>query len=255
MKIVALLILSVSLVQLLASCKKQSKRIIDKHPNGQVKTEYMYVDKNDTTNYLCIVYYENGKPRYRTEVKEDSFFVGDKISYYNNGGLERIEKLFGPTKIDDSIYDCHMIHFLPNGFKSSEYSYRNNQLDGSYIEYDSLEHKYRSTYYTKERLDRWDTIFYGSGAINQLTFFTHGTDKEFEVQFKENGDSLKWVNYTEFGENGVFRKKWLQNGNIITGTYSDTLRNYVIWKWYSKDNKLQKEQVDYGKNRRFTDPE
>jgi len=239
---------------LFVGCNHATHKIIDKYQNGQVKTEYIFPDKSDTSKYTYFIYYDNGRLKYKTEII-DNMFVGDKMSYYENGNIERIEKLFEATPPYDSVYDCHITNFLATGHKSSEYSYLANKLNGVAIDYDSIGNKSRSTPYKNGKVEGWDTLFYTNGKVRSIGFAINGTLKGYEIDFKESGDTLKWFNNKEFGENGVFRKKWLSNGNILTGCFGDTLRSYVIWKWCDKNNKVIKTKIDKSGEGKYIDPE
>jgi hypothetical protein len=60
------LVFSITFLILLFGCKSPTKKVVDRYPSGQVMTEYIYVDKNDTSNYICKVYYKNGVLKHET---------------------------------------------------------------------------------------------------------------------------------------------------------------------------------------------
>ncbi len=231
-------------------CKQTNHKIIDKYPDGQTKTEYIY-DNDDTTKFTCIIYHENGNPLYKTQVV-NNMFVGEKIIYNENGIIERIEKLIRPISVYDSTYDCLITTYRPNGTKISEYKYLNDEIDGIAIDYDSLGRPAISTEYREGRIDGKKATFYAGGGIKNLIFIKNDTIRGLDIDFKENGDTLKW--FSNSGK-GQFYKKWLNNGNILTGTYGDAPGTYVIWDWFDKTNSKIKTKIDKSPIGKYIAPE
>jgi antitoxin component YwqK of YwqJK toxin-antitoxin module len=108
----------------LTACKTEFRKTIEKYPNGKVSIEYIYPDKRDTTKFTYVAYYENGDTMFKSQVKEMKF-VGQKINYFDNGKIADIETLFKPTDFDDSLYDCHIQYFSPNGKPLKSLYYKN----------------------------------------------------------------------------------------------------------------------------------
>ena len=92
-------------------------------------TENIYTNKNDTSEYVCNVYYENGVLKHETQISNNNF-IGEKKSFFENGKIERIEKLSQPTPLDVELYDCYIINYRADGTKESEYQYVNDKLTG-----------------------------------------------------------------------------------------------------------------------------
>jgi len=246
--------LPIFLLLLFTGCKQAANKIIDTYSNGQTKTEYIYPDKSDTSKYTCNVYYETGKLKHKTEVV-NGMFVGDKISYHANGVVERIERLSQPTALNDARYDCHITNYRPDGTKESEYNYVKDKVNGLATDYDSSGVITRTTDYIDGKMNGKETLYFTNGKIKSIAFVKNDTLRGYHIDFKENGDTLKWFNNGEYGVNGMFQKKWLDNGQVLTGNYGDTLRSYVIWNWFDKDNKKIKTKVDKSKNEQYIEPE
>lgn len=247
------------LIILLFSCQQSSTKIIDRYPNGQIKTEHTYLNKNDTSNYDYKDYYENGQLKYETTIR-DNKFVGEKKIYYIAGGIERIERLYHPTPMEDEIYDCYIMNFYENGNKENEYEYINDKLSGIAIEYDSAGHKTRTAEYIDGKINGTETIYYPNGKIKSLVECRNDSAYGFRYEFSETGDTLNASTHYGQSENGIFYKKWLVNGQILTGTYGDNEKSFVIWKWYDKKRNLTKTLVDNGtptdsSTKRFTSPD
>ena len=242
------------LLIVILGCKEPTQKVIDRYPNGQTMTEYFYPNKGDTLNYTCKVYYESGKLKHETQISYN-MFVGEKKTYFENGKLERVEKLTRPTPLDDSTYDCYIINFRHDGTKKSEYQYVNNELNGLSIDYDSVGKKVRSAEYTNGKMNGKETLYYPSGKIKGIAYVKNDTLRGFHFHFKENGDTLKWFHNGEFGFNGVFYKKWLDNGLTLTGHHGDSSRSFVIWKWWDKYHNMVKSKIARSENEEYPTPE
>jgi antitoxin component YwqK of YwqJK toxin-antitoxin module len=208
-------------------------------------TEYIYPDKNDTSNYVCKVYYENGQLKHETKIEGDKF-VGEKKSFFENGKRDRIEKLFQPTPLDAELYDCYIIDYRPNGTKRSEYQYRNDKLNGLVIDYDSFGRKARTLEYSDGKLNGKEIHYFPSGKTKSFIECRNDSAYGFEYEFSENGDTLIANMHYGQSDKGVFYKKWLSNDRLLTGSYGDSDRNFVVWKWYDKKRNQIKSLLDKG---------
>jgi antitoxin component YwqK of YwqJK toxin-antitoxin module len=216
--------------------------------------EYFYPDKKDTSSYTCKVYYESGKLKHETQVASN-MFIGEKKTFFENGNIKRIEKLNQSTLLDATVYDCHITNFRIDGTKESEYQYLNDKITGLTIDYDSTGNKTRTAEYVNGKMNGKETLYFPSGGIKSIAFVKNDTLKGFDIDFKDNGDTLKWFHNGEYGFNGIFYKKWLDNGLILTGQYGDRLRSYVTWKWRDKTNNVVKSKIDKSKNDEYVAPE
>lgn len=233
------------LVILFIGCKQTAKRIIDKYPNGQTMTEYIYADKSDTSNYLCRVYYENGRLKHETTISNNEF-VGEKKSFYENGNLERVEKLYQPTPLNAEIYDCYIVNYRTDGSKESEYQYRKDKLNGLAIDYDSTGRKARTAEYVNGKMNGKEIIYYPNGKMKSIVECRNDSAYGYEYEFNEYGDTLTANIHYGKSDYGVFYKKWLTNGRLLTGSYGDSNRNIIIWNWYDKTKTLIKSVTDKG---------
>ena len=108
----------------LTACKTEFRKTVEKYPNGKINVEYIFPDKRDTTKFTYIAYYENGDTMFKSQVRH-MMFVGQKINYFNNGKVADIETLFKPVAFNDSLYDCHIQYFSPNGKSLKSLYYKN----------------------------------------------------------------------------------------------------------------------------------
>lgn len=209
-------------------------------------TEYFYIDKKDTSNYICKVYYESGTLKHETQISNNNF-IGEKKSFFENGKIERIEKLSQPTPLDAELYDCYMINYRPNGKKESEYQYIDDKLNGLAKDYDSLGNITRTTEYIDGKVNGLSILYHSNGKIRSLAHCRNDSALGYEYEFSETGDTLRArIHYGLSDENGVSLKKWLTNGRILTRSYGDSNRSFLIWKWYDKKGRLIKSLVDKG---------
>lgn len=217
----------------MAGCKQSAKKIIDTYPGGQTMTEYIYPDKSDTSNYVCKVYFESGILKHETQIS-NNLYIGEKKSFYENGRIERIEKLYQPTPLTAEIYDCHITNYHRSGAKESEYQYRNDSLSGLATDYDSAGRKVRTAEYVDGKMNGREIFYYPNGRIKSIMAYRNDSAYGYEYRFNEVGDTLTAAIQQGESDNDVFYKKWLSDGRLLTGSYGDSDRSFVIWKWYDK---------------------
>jgi antitoxin component YwqK of YwqJK toxin-antitoxin module len=235
-------------------CKESTQKVVGRYPSGQIMTEYFYPNKTDTSSYTCKVYYENGRLKHETQIASN-MFIGEKKTFFENGKLQRIEKLSRPTPLDATKYDCYITNFRPDRTKESEYQYVNDKINGLVIDYDSKGRKARTAEYMDGKINGKETLYFPTGNIKSIAFVKNDTLRGFDIDFKESGDTLKWFHSGEYGLNGMFYKKWLDNGLVLTGNYGDTIRSYVVWNWWDKTNKKVKSKIAKSKNEEYVAPE
>jgi len=241
------------LLFLFGGCKLKSRKVVEAYNNGKPKIEHIYPNKNDTTTYTYQVYYRDGKLMYTGKVIKGKY-VDEKKAYYPDGKIERIEKLFYPVTLNDSLYDCQVFNYWNNGLIESSYTYKNNKLNGTEFDYDSLGRLVRTDDYINGKLDGKEIHFFPSGKVRELEYVKNDSAYGFAYDFNEAGDTTSAIVHYGFSIKGVFCKRWLQKNLIQTGSYGDSKRSFVIWKWINKDNRVIKKLVDHGKNGVYTPP-
>src|SRR5690349_15458899 len=92
----------ISIFYFLQGCRSNYQRVVEVYPNGAAKTIYLYTDKNDTTKYVYQAYYNNGQLMFSSKVVNNKF-TEEKINYFENGQIERLENLNHPVSFDDSL--------------------------------------------------------------------------------------------------------------------------------------------------------
>jgi antitoxin component YwqK of YwqJK toxin-antitoxin module len=116
------------------------------------------------------------------------------------------------------------------GAKESEYQYVNNKLSGLAKDYDSLGSIVRTTEYFDGKVNGLSILYHPNGKIKSLAHCKNDSAYGYEYEFSETGDTLRANIHYGLSDNGTFSKKWLSDGRILTGSYGDSNRNFVIWK-------------------------
>lgn len=223
------------------------------YSNGKIKTEYVYPDKSDSLNYTIYEYFENGKIEFRGLV-EKGRFVGQKITYYDNGNIKQIDSLDKPCLLDNCCCDGKVTRFNSSGFLDQSYYTKNGVADGVVTLYDSLGKVRVIHAYLNGKLHGPTVSYYPSGGINSTGVYRNDTLIGFRYYFKENGDSLKY--HYAYNEKPDFPyKKWLDNGQVLTGEYLSHKHDKALFRWFDSTGKEIKRQFAKSQNGRFPIPE
>jgi antitoxin component YwqK of YwqJK toxin-antitoxin module len=96
--------------------------------------------------------------------------------------------------------------------------------------------------------------FHDNGVQAFECRYRNDTIVGYAYYFNEKGDTVKMHDHY----NGIMSfpyKKWLDNGLILYGDFTDESLESVTWKWLDKTGKLIKTRVAYAKNEGFAAPE
>lgn len=171
-----------------------------------------------------------------------------------------------------TIYSCQsnyskIIESYPNGMKKLEINYKSKKdikgdslINGKKLLFDSLGNLAQTDDYSNGKLNGEEIWYYPTGRVWKITKLRNDSAYGFEYEFGETGDTLIAMVHYGRSINGMFYKKWLPNKIILTGNYGDTDRNFVIWKWFDKNGRLLKSELDSGSNlendlKKFITPE
>jgi len=124
--------------------------------------------------------------------------------------------------------------------------YKNGKVDGRKIIYDSIGKISQEDSYREGKLNGQEIMYYPNGKIKTYTNCRNDSSIGFEYDFNENGDTIKALVHYGMSVDGIFFRKWLSNGLVLTGRYGDKKRTFIIWKWIDKDNKEVKKLIDKG---------
>jgi len=146
-----------------------------------------------------------------------------------------------------------VVETYTDGKKKVEFIYKsNNDVDGSKLIngqkllYDSLGNLAQTDDYLNGRLNGEEKWYYSNGKIWMITKVRNDSAYGFEYELSEKGDTLKAQVHYGLSIGGIFYKKWLANHIHLTGSYGDSDRTYVVWKWINNDGKEIKQKVDSG---------
>lgn len=172
-----------------------------------------------------------------------------------------------------AIYSCSskrstIIESYPNGKKKIEIIYNNKNdvrgnslINGQKLLYDSLGNLAQTDDYADGKLNGEEIWYYPNGKVWMITKVRNDSAYGFEYEFNEKGDTLTANVHYGLSVEGVFYKKWLPNRIFLTGSYGDSDRTYVIWKWLDNNGKEIRQKIDSGSDagggdyKRFIAPE
>lgn len=182
------------------------------YPNGKIR-RIIYKDSsiykfyhNDTSSHLRVAF---------KTFKKNGQKMQHTLSYYTNGNLFMdefyIEKRFVFFKryINDSIWK----HYRFNGSLEWYAVYKNKQLY-LYKDYYESGNKKSVIQFSKDRTQRFDTLFYPNGQLERISFYKKG--RLYSVNFYDN-EGLELPN--PYFKNGTGKllvyKKGINTANCI----------------------------------------
>ena len=111
------------------SCKTEYRKIIDTYPDGKVKEENVYPNKDDKAKYTIINYYSNGQIRFNGTV-ENKKFIGVKMNYYENGNLKEVDSILNPCALNFCCCGGKVLKYYSNGKLEQTFENRNGAANG-----------------------------------------------------------------------------------------------------------------------------
>jgi antitoxin component YwqK of YwqJK toxin-antitoxin module len=242
------------LLLFLISCKTELKKTLVTFPDGNPAVQAIYPDKSDTTSGRLLIYYPNGKI-YKEAILLNNQYVNRKVTYYKNGNVSQIDSLTSACDTTTDLCDGIVVRYYENGNISQRYIVKNNAHNGLTQQYAS------NGKISKEYELINDTIkngiyheFYDNGKIAFECNYKNDTIAGYGFYFNENGDTIKYYNHFD-GMLSFPYKKWLDNGQILYGDYTDKLENSVTWIWLDKSGKEIKREIANSKKEGFIIPE
>ncbi len=236
------------------SCKTEPKKIVYRYPNGDPETEIYYPDQADTTFFSIFKFHENGKIAIEATIEKGKY-VGQKISYYHDGQIMQIDSLSKPCDTTQNECDGSLIRYFENGKISQRYIVKNNIFNGlsqHYLRNGMLVKEYElKNGMTKNGFYR---EFHDNGKVSFSCIYQNDTIVGFGYYFNKNGDTMKYHNHYD-GIISFPYKKWLDNGNILYGDYTENSENSVLWQWFDQNGKQLKSKIANSKVEGFVAPE
>ncbi len=242
-------------LSLLFSCKTEHSKVIETYPNGKVREEKIYPDKDDKTKYTIIEYFENGQISFKGIV-ENNKFVNLKLSYYENGSLKQVDSITNPCDLDFCCCDGKVLKYFSNGNLDQSFENRNGVANGSVNLYDNDSTGKLEDIYTYKDGKKNGVFknFYNSGELYSLGKYKNDTLIDHIYYFEPNGDTMK-IYFTWKGSEDFPTKKWLKNGQMFYATYLDSTYHKVLYRWTDKAGKeLKREIVTTTKDKGWVTP-
>jgi antitoxin component YwqK of YwqJK toxin-antitoxin module len=180
--------------------------IVEKFNNGNVKTKRQLTSMNDTTNFIYLEYYENGKLMQSGPMK-DSIIYGQWKFFYDNGKL----KEQGTFIIDDSL-------------NTGEWTYR-------YImplkdEKGNIIHEPDSLWSRAYRAEREKKNLHICKEGDWESYHENGTIKS-KGKYEKGWLSSKWTEYST-------------SGQLILESYYEKSRPIHKWNYWYPNGQLMK---------------
>lgn len=239
---------AVFIILILLACRpgKEYRKTIETFPDGKVKKEYVYPDKDNTSDYSVYEYFSDGKIAFKATVKNNQY-VGTKIKYYTNGKCQVTDSISGPCGLNVEFCDGKRSTFFSNGKPYEEYEIKNGEMTGKDVQFsnDSSGTLSEITNYEAGKKHGEYSIYYPSGMISQKGMYENDKMVGVEYRFKENGDSLE-IFHRYKGNPDVPWKKWLQNGEIFYADYIDSTRSTMILIWTDESGKEVRRDTSKG---------
>jgi antitoxin component YwqK of YwqJK toxin-antitoxin module len=235
-------------------CGTKSKKVIKRYPDGKVLSVIDYPNKYDSTSCKISVYYHNGA-KGKELIMQNGKYIDRKVTYHVNGVIEQIDSLSEPC--DTSLDECNgkLIRYYKNGNILQRYMVQNGAHNGLTQQY-NINGILIKTYILKH-----DSVkngeykeFHNNGKVAYMATYKNDTIVGYQYFFNEKGDTIKY--YQTFnGQMDFPYKKWLPNGLIIIGDYTNNIEKSVTWKWFDKTGKEVKRKIAYPTKDGFTSPE
>lgn len=237
------LLASIFVFTLLINCKQNTefKMVRETYSNGKTKVEFVYQNKEDKKSYIHKEYHENGKLSFIATV-ESGMFVGLKQTFNEDGKLMQVDSLTKPCELEFCCCDGLVKKYKANGKMEQSFENKNGVANGLVTFYNDSTEKPDIIYtYLNNKRNGAYISFYPSGKVFSKGTFKNDTLVGYQYFFKENGDTLKY-NYSFNGKMDFPYKKWLDNGQVLTGYYSSEYEE-VTYVWYDKLGKEIKRQI------------
>jgi antitoxin component YwqK of YwqJK toxin-antitoxin module len=224
--------------------------------NGREHKKYKKIDGDYVSDY--VEYYENGNLMVKCTYNAGKI-EGNIIEYHENGNVSRDDNLYlsGPNVQSrlDRLFDKNgnilkeTIYFNSKkngscktyiaGKLINDICYKNDKIDGLYIEYfDNGSKKEETCYMDELRHGNHISWFYNGNKKCECTFFENSFDG-LKQEWFENGQLYEAINYKK-GKLYNDYKKWYSNGNLqIDCTFENDKKNGYR-KEYFKNEKLKK---------------
>jgi antitoxin component YwqK of YwqJK toxin-antitoxin module len=239
---------------LAVSCNNASQRIKTQYLSGKPAWIYFYPDHTDTTTFISIEYYPNGKIHKRDTVQKGRI-VGNHTVYYPDGSIYELMKVTNLPRVLLDPWDGFETRYYKNGIISQQFVYKNGQVDGPSKHYNSKGVLVKA-YYLKDTTKEGEyNEYYTNGRVSYKVTFLHNVPIGKEYYFDEKGDTAKYYEIDEKGDESFPYKRWLNNGIILQGDFLDSSGTIAVWIWFSRGGREIKRMIQHSNKGIFVSPE
>lgn len=227
--------------------------ILAKYPDGKTRTSIQYFNLKDTSKYFINVYFNNGDLFQKATIN-DGAYIGKKVTYFQNQSVAQIDSLFAPQVIGNKNWTGMVTRFYPNGVISQRYLVKKGKMDG-------LFQNYKENGIISKEYQVIDTLkngpyteYHPNGVKAYQTTYFLGKRQGMEYYFNLSGDTTEYGIYWD-GKYKFPYKKWLKNGTVLVGNYTNKNETKVKWRWISDTGVELKTKTVYSKKHEFPIPE
>ena len=226
-------------------CGHKGKKVVARYANGSLAAVKSYPDENDTTTYRLTNYYPDGKI-FKTGQIQNGKYIGNKITYFENGKISQIDSLFHPCPRFIKEWDGILFRFNENGTISQEFTVKMGLFDGLFKQYNDSGLLIKDYYLVNDSIKNGlYEEFYATGRVSLRLNYSNNMLNGLAYFFDPNGDTSKYYgfknNYMTFPY-----KRWLGNGQTMTGEVEDSAKKVFVWKWYDKNGIELKREKSIG---------
>ena len=238
---------------LFSSCNSTHEVTTSSYSNGNPKTQKIYHNKYNKSNFILLCYYETSEVELKATVK-DNKFIGERITFYKNGIMKEIDSIALPCESNIFSCDGKITTFDSLGKISEFWYYKNGSEDGLLYGFRvNGKVDYISTYVAGKK-HGIEKVNYESGNLEAISNYINDTIVDCIYFFKENGDTLKYYNHVK-GKMAFPYKKWLENSIILYGNYLDKSNSKALWVWYDENYRELKRLIKVQSEGGFVAPE
>ncbi|HET6256756.1 MAG TPA: hypothetical protein VFE32_21975 [Puia sp.] len=226
-------------------CTHQVKRVVARYANGKAASVLVYPDSNDTTTYEMTNYFPDGNIFKVAQIRNGKY-VGKKVTYFESGKVSQVDSLFHPCNRFTKEWDGMLFRFNENGTISQEYTVKKGLFDGLFRQYSDTGVLIKQYFLVDDSVKNgFYEEFYKNGRVSLKLNYNNDTLDGLAYFFDPNGDTIRYYNFRNNKMTFPY-KRWLQDGQTMTGDIEDSAKKLVVWKWFDKNGNELKKEISIG---------
>jgi antitoxin component YwqK of YwqJK toxin-antitoxin module len=227
--------------------------ILDKFENGNTKHAYVYPNKNVTSRFRYITYYEDGTIAFEGDV-ENGYYKGTKKSYFENGNPKEFCHLKDSGEFGYCCPDGYYEMYYKNGILGETHYIVNGQFNGLVIMFDTTGIKTSEIVFKDDMKNGTMKEFYSDDMLFSITNYRNDSLVGLGIEFFDSGDTSCLYN-TFMGKVDFPITYWKKNGNKLVGEYMTGTYHKVKWTWIDSQSNIVKQEIRDTINGRFITPD